>query len=122
MSKEKLTISEIKKQLDEKKIDYKSSMKQDELLDLLNKEQEKEEGTKDTDTNVEEENTEIKEEPKPKQYVVVHDFKDLEDNSYVYFKGDPFPRKENKDVEAERFEELASIKNKQNKVLIKEQD
>lgn len=116
----KLTIPEIKKQLDKKGIEYKSNMKQEELLDLLNGEQEKE--TSKPDTAAEEENTEIKEEPKPKRYVVVHDFKDLEDNSFVYFKGDPFPRKENKDVDEARIQELKSTKNKQNKVLIKEQE
>ncbi|MCG3418966.1 HeH/LEM domain-containing protein [Oceanobacillus jordanicus] len=116
----KLTIPEIKKQLDEKGIEYKSNMKQEELLDLLNGEQEKE--TSKPDAAAEEKNTETKEEPKPKQYVVVRDFKDLEDNSFVYFKGDSFPRKENKDVDEARIQELKSTKNKQNKVLIKEQE
>ncbi|GLO64751.1 MULTISPECIES: hypothetical protein [Bacteria] len=116
----KLTIPEIKKQLEEKNIEYKSNMKQDELLKLLNGEQGKK--SSEPDTSAEEENNETKEEAKPKRYVVVHDFKDLEDNGFVYFKGDPFPRKENKDVEEERIKELSSIKNKRNRVLIREQD
>ncbi|MFD2628784.1 hypothetical protein [Oceanobacillus kapialis] len=119
MSK-KLTVDQIKEQLDKKEIEYKSNMSRDELLGLLYEDQGKE--PSESNTAVEEENIETKEDPTPKRYVVVHDFKDLEDNGFVYFKGDPFPRKENKDVEEERIHELASTKNKQNKVLIKEQD
>lgn len=57
------------------------------------------------------------------KYIVVADFKDLKDGNHVYIKGDKYPREnsENKPTAA-RIKELASIKNKMKKVLIKEQD
>jgi len=57
---------------------------------------------------------------KAKQYEVVAEFIDLEDNKKHYQVGDTFPRPANKKVAAARIEELSSKANKQNKVLIKE--
>lgn len=130
MSK-KLTVDQIKEQLDEKEIEYKSNMNRDELLDLLSKEQEKEEGIQDTDTTSEKESAEdtetdakeemavTKEAPKPKRYVVLHDFKDLEDNGTIYFEGDIYPRRAYTEVSEERAQELLSAANKRKKPLIK---
>jgi len=53
-----------------------------------------------------------------KKFVVVEDFKDLQDKNKVYTKGDIFPT-EGKPVT--RIKELSTTKNKLNKVLIKEQ-
>lgn len=49
---------------------------------------------------------------------VVEDFKDLQDNDYIYYKGDTFPR-EGANVSDERIQELSSDKNKRKTVLIK---
>ena len=49
---------------------------------------------------------------------VIEDFKDLQDNDYIYYKGDPFPR-EGAVVSDERIQELSSDKNKRKTVLIK---
>lgn len=51
------------------------------------------------------------------EYKVIKDFKDLQDNNHIYYKGDPFPR-EGAEVSEERIEELASENNKRNTVLI----
>lgn len=93
-------VSELKEELTGLGIEFDSKLKKHELIKLLE---------------------EVTEEA-PKKYVVVHDFKDLEDNSYVYFKGDPYPRKGNKKVTEERIQELLSNQNKRKKPLIKEQD
>ena len=55
-----------------------------------------------------------------KKYVVIEDFKDLQDKNKVYTKGDTYPNPANKKVSKERLEELASTKNKQNRPVIKE--
>lgn len=52
------------------------------------------------------------------KYVVVKDFKDLQDNDYVYKKDDPFPRTGR--AKKERIEELSTKKNKRGEVLIRE--
>ena len=52
------------------------------------------------------------------KYKVVHRFRDLQDDDYVYKIGDTYPRKENKDVSPERIEELSGTNNKIGKVLI----
>ncbi|GAA5416195.1 hypothetical protein Pryu01_01227 [Paraliobacillus ryukyuensis] len=117
MSK-KMTIDEIKSQLDEKEIEYKSSMNRDELLDLL---------TSDTEDEPQQEETaaenEENEQPKePKQYVVIHDFKDLKDRDIIYVKDDVYPKRVDSEISEERFQELMSDQNKIGKPLIKEQD
>lgn len=62
------------------------------------------------------------EETKEKNYVVVHDFKDLKDNDRIYIKNDPYPAEGAKKPTPARIKELSSTKNKMNRVLIKEQD
>lgn len=54
------------------------------------------------------------------KYIVIHDFKDLEDNEYVYLvsKKDMYPREGFKPTKA-RIKELTSTKNKIGKILIK---
>ena len=52
------------------------------------------------------------------KYVVVYEkFKDLEDNDYIYKKGDIYPR-EGLEPSKKRIKELSSDKNKIGKVLI----
>lgn len=136
MSK-KPTIQEIKKKLDDKKIEYKNNMKQDELLDLLNKEQKKQENSTESveskvgndeekqesdvaeDSGGEHQEEQAKE--KPKQYVVLHDFKDLQDRDIVYIKDEIYPKRADSDISEERIQELMSDQNKIGKPLIKEQ-
>lgn len=50
-------------------------------------------------------------------YKVLHYFTDLQDSDYAYHEGDIFPH-EGLEVAPERFEELASTRNKQGKILI----
>lgn len=53
------------------------------------------------------------------KYVVVYaKFKDLQDNNYIYKKGDVYPR-EGLEPTKERIKELSSKKNKIGEVLIK---
>lgn len=53
------------------------------------------------------------------KYIVIYKiFKDLEDNDYIYKKGDIYPR-EGLEVSQKRIKELASNKNKIGEVLIK---
>ncbi len=54
------------------------------------------------------------------EYVVVKDFKDLQDENHIYREGDPFPRKGK--VTKKRIEELSTTKNKRKEVLIIEVD
>lgn len=97
-----LTVKEIKEELDFLGVEYKNNAKKDELLKLL----------EEADNQVAEE---------LKKYVVLHDFKDLEDKGAVYFKGDTYPRK-GLHVDDERIQELSSDENKIGKQLIKEQE
>ena len=53
------------------------------------------------------------------KYIVIHSFKDLQDNEHIYQVGDFYPRKDIKDVSDERIEELLSANNKIGKSLIK---
>lgn len=122
MSK-KLTVDEIKEKLDEKKIDYKSNMNRDELINLLNEnpnEAEKETSEQDTDTPAED--NKVEKEEKPKQYIVIHDFKDLQDRNIVYIKDDFYPKRADSVISDERIQELMSDQNKIGVPLIKEQD
>lgn len=99
-----MTKDEIKEKLTELGIEFDEKMKKDELANLLQAE------------------LEVAElEQKPKKYIVVHDFKDLEDNGAIYFKGDKYPRK-SVQVDDERIQELLSTNNKIGKQLIKEQE
>lgn len=51
-------------------------------------------------------------------YKVIHSFKDLKDNDYIYHEGkDTYPRKGLKPTK-KRIDELTSTKNKIGKVLI----
>ena len=52
-------------------------------------------------------------------YKVIESFTDLQDNNYVYYVGDTFPRN-GVEVGAERIAELASDKNLQGVPLIEE--
>lgn len=53
-----------------------------------------------------------------KKYIVVYEkFKDLEDNNYIYKKGDTYPR-EGLEPSKERIKELSTKKNKIGKILI----
>lgn len=52
------------------------------------------------------------------KYVVIRDFRDLQDENYIYRVGDKFPRKGR--VKKERIEELLSDNNKIGDPLIRE--
>lgn len=66
----------------------------------------KKENTKQTEASVEE------------TYVVVKDFKDLEDNNHIYKKDHQYPRN-NKKADPERVKALSTTDNKRKEVLIK---
>lgn len=53
------------------------------------------------------------------KYIVIHSFKDLQDDNYIYQVGDFYPRKDIKDISEERIEELSGVNNKIGKSLIK---
>lgn len=55
-------------------------------------------------------------------YKVVHEFKDLEDNNFIYGQGDTYPRAEKsiEEISKERIKALSTKKNKIGKVLIEE--
>lgn len=57
-------------------------------------------------------------------YIVIKDFKDLEDNDYIYISGDEYPRKGKsiEDIPLERINALSSNQNKLGRVLIKKID
>lgn len=50
---------------------------------------------------------------KKQKYVVVTDFRDLQDDGKLYEAGKPYPRPVNKKVSNERIEELLTKKSKQ---------
>lgn len=53
------------------------------------------------------------------KYIVIYErFKDLEDNNYIYKKGDIYPR-EDLEPTKERIKELSTKKNKIGEILIK---
>ncbi|WP_273128954.1 hypothetical protein [Bacillus weihaiensis] len=68
------------------------------------------------------EEVETVEETPEKKYVVVHDFRDLEDGNTIYIKGDIYPRRADSIVDEDRIKELSSTKNKLGRVLIQEQE
>lgn len=105
----KYTKDELSDRLTELEVDHNTNQKKDELIDLLRSE-----------------GGQFDEMPedlyvKPETYIVIRDFKDLEDKSFVYLKDDPYPRKGNKKVTQERADELLGKNNKIGKKLIKEQ-
>ncbi len=51
------------------------------------------------------------------KYVVINNFKDLEDNNHLYLKGDIYPR-EGLEPTNKRIKELSTEKNKTGKKLI----
>ena len=53
------------------------------------------------------------------KYIVIHSFKDLQDDNYIYQVGDFYPRKDIKDISDERIEELSGVNNKIGKSLIR---
>ena len=53
------------------------------------------------------------------KYIVIHSFKDLQDDNYIYQVGDFYPRKDIKDISDERIQELSGINNKIGESLIK---
>lgn len=55
-----------------------------------------------------------------KKYVVVHDFKDLQDKNKIYRTGDPYPTPANKKIPEKRLAELSSTKNKNGIQYIRE--
>lgn len=59
---------------------------------------------------------------KETKYIVVQDFKDLEDKNKVYSKGDVYPNPANKKIDQKRIDQLLSSKNKQGRPVIKETD
>lgn len=99
-----MTVAQIKEVLDSFGIEYDKRLRKKDLLEIMNKE---------TYENVS---------SKPKTYVVIHDFKDLEDKNKVYCAGETFPKPANKKISKERIDELSSKNNKIGKVLIKETD
>lgn len=54
------------------------------------------------------------------KYEAIEDFRDLEDNGFVYLKGDAFPREDHEGVSEERIKELKGKTNKLGKPVIKE--
>lgn len=54
------------------------------------------------------------------KYIVIHSFKDLQDDNYIYQVGDFYPRKDIKEISDERIEELLGVNNKIGESLIKE--
>lgn len=107
-----MKVEEIKKQLDELGVEYDSKLNKEGLLELLEKHSASNEDIVEEDIPV----------VPAKKYVVVEDFKDLKDNDFIYTKDDPYPREGNQNVTEERIQELSTIKNKRNRVLIREQD
>lgn len=57
---------------------------------------------------------------KKKKYIVVEDFKDLQDGNKIYVKGDIYPSPANKNIDNKRLEALLSSNNRQGRPVIKE--
>jgi len=53
-------------------------------------------------------------------YVVIKDFKDLQDDNYIYRAGDKYPRKGR--GKKERLEELSGSDNRRGEPLIREEE
>ncbi|MEC5422395.1 hypothetical protein QGM71_02680 [Virgibacillus sp. C22-A2] len=108
------TVKEIKKELTELGVEFDDKLNKDDLLELLEDNTSEEDGEELSETYSEQE--------EPKQYVVIHDFKDLKDNDTIYIKDDIYPRRADAVLSEGRVQELMSGENKIGKPLIKEQD
>lgn len=98
-----MTVNEIKKELNKLGVEYDKKAKKEELLKLLNEHKQEE-----------------SEKEERKKYVVVFPrWKDLEDNGYIYKKGDTYPRKGYTPTK-ERIKQLTTKNNKIGEVLIRE--
>ena len=103
-----MTVAEIKEELDALGIGYDTKAKKAELVKLL-----------ETETV---ESVEEVIEVEPETYVVLRDFKDLEDKGFIYIKDDLYPRKSNTSVTKERVKQLSTTNNKIGKILIKKKE
>lgn len=114
-----MKVAEIKSKLTALGVEYNDKTGKEQLAKLLkeNEEKSKEQLVEPT----EETNEQPEEKEEPVKYVVIHDFKDLEDNNTVYIKGDIFPRRADANPDQERIQKLLSKNNKIGKPLIKEQ-
>ncbi|MGD6873019.1 hypothetical protein ACQCU1_12650 [Sutcliffiella horikoshii] len=113
-----MKVAEIKSKLTTLGVEFDDKAGKEQLAKLLKEHQEKAEQPVEP-TEVTDEQPEEKEELV--KYVVIHDFKDLEDNDTVYIKGDIFPRRADANPGQERIQKLLSKNNKIGKPLIKEQ-
>ncbi|MFD2046012.1 hypothetical protein ACFSTA_12520 [Ornithinibacillus salinisoli] len=112
---------EIIEKLNELGVEFDEKANKDELKKLLeqqdNTEHEPKEETQSSEPTAQEELANLE----SKQYVVIHDFKDLQDNDTIYIKDDIYPKTETK-ISDDRIKELMSSENKIGKPLIQEQD
>ncbi|NMH72778.1 hypothetical protein HF078_06820 [Bacillus sp. RO2] len=114
-----MKVAEIKSKLTTLGVEFDDKAGKEQLAKLL---KENEEKTEEQPVEPKEETDEQPEEKEESvKYVVIHDFKDLEDNNTVYIKGDIFPRRADANPSQERLQKLLSKNNKIGKPLIKEQ-
>ncbi|MGD6778838.1 hypothetical protein ACQCU1_03420 [Sutcliffiella horikoshii] len=121
-----MKVAEIKSKLTTLGVEFDDKAGKEQLAKLLKENEEKSEEqpvetTEETDEQPEKTDEQNKEKEEPVKYVVIHDFKDLEDNNTVYIKGDIFPRRADANPGQERIQKLLSKNNKIGKPLIKEQ-
>lgn len=114
---DRFTKKELSHRLTELDVEHSLNQLKSDLIHLL-----RAEGGQFDEEIVEHTEVKIKSHIEPKIYEVLYDFKDLEDGSYVYFKGDTYPRRANRRVPQDRIDELLSSDNKRKKQLIKERD
>lgn len=110
-----MTIPKLKKELTSLGVEFDEKATKEQLEKLL--EEKQAEASEPVETNQSED---VEEEVFP-TYVVIRDFKDLQDNNTVYIAGDIYPRRAESDPDDERIQELLSSNNKIGKPLIKEQ-
>ncbi|WP_342515414.1 hypothetical protein [Sutcliffiella sp. FSL R7-0096] len=106
---------ELKEKLTELGVEFDKKATREQLTQLLEQKQAEKNETEETLKE------ELELEPDPITYVVIRDFKDLQDNNTVYIAGDIYPRRAESDPDEERIQELLSSNNKIGKPLIKEQ-
>lgn len=115
-----MTIPKLKKELTTLGVEFDEKATKEQLEKLL--EEKQAETSNQVETNEQEDKEEdVEPEPDPVTYVVIHDFKDLQDNNTVYIEGDIYPRRAESDPDEERIQELLSSNNKIGKALIREQ-
>ncbi len=115
-----MKIPELKEKLTELGVEFDKKANKEQLEKLL--EEKQAEASNQVETNEQDDKEEnVEPEPDPVTYVVIHDFKDLQDNNTVYIEGDIYPRRAESDPSEERIQELLSNNNKIGKALIKEQ-